>query len=334
MTEKPDGTLELSLGSSGVTVQIICDDITNETTDLIMHVTTQDFSIQSGVAKALARVGGTSIFQECRNLGTPALFTTHYTKAGNLAVNQIAHVIAPSLIKVADLQKCVGVFFDDVSTKNITRISLSAVGAGAMGYSETQSADLIFDNLSRISKNTSSSLKLVRIVILDKPRFLRFKNATKAYFASVGATSSNPQPSNSSPSLIAIFQKIFRFARLKITGSIETDGVSIEIYSDTRVKIDKAWEELKKKMNENIKEITISDELFKKFTDSDLEKLRKLEREFDFEIKLDQGRGIVKLKGHIVDTANVQGKISEILNDLKEKDKSKGEILLYCGGYC
>ena len=318
LTEKPDGTLEFSLASSGVTVQIVCDDITKETTNLIMHVITQDFSIQGGVAKALDKVGGTSIFQECRKLGKPALFTTQYTKAGNLAVNQIAHVIAPGSIKVADLEKCVGAFFDDVSTKNIASISLSAVGAGAMGYSETQSADLIFDNLSRISKNKSSSIKLVRIVIFEKPRFLRFKDATKAYFDAGRATSSNPQPDNSSSPPMTTSQK---------TGTIKRQGISITIYSDDRGKIDKAWEELKKKMNENIKEMTMSDDVFKKFTGGDLEKLRKLERDYDFEIKVDQDKGVVKFKGNIADIPHVQGKINEILNDIKE-DKSKGKNLL------
>ena len=321
-TEKPDGTLELFLASSGLTVQIVCDDITNETTNLIMHVITQDFSIQGGVAKALERVGGTNIFQECRTLGKPAPFTTQYTNAGNLAVNQIAHVIAPGSTKVADLQKCVGAFFDDVSTKNITSISLSAVGAGAMGYSETQSADLIFDNLSRISKNKSSSLKLVRIVIFEKPKFLRFKDATKAYFAEGRPTSLNPQPDNSFPSPMATFQKIFRSARMKKIGLIKREGISVKIYSDDHVKIDKAWEELKTKMNENIKEMTMSDDVFKKFTDRDLEKLRQLERDFNFEIKVDQDRGVVKLKGNIADIAKVQGKINEILNDVKD-NKSK-----------
>ena len=325
MTEKPDGTLEFSLASSGVTVRIVCDDITNETTNLIMHVITQDFSIQGGVAKALERVGGTSIFQECRNLGKPAPFTTKYTKAGNLAVNQIAHVIAPSLTTVADLQKCVGAFFDDVSTKNIASISLSAVGAGGMGYSETQSADLIFDNLSRISKNKSSSIKLVRVVILEKPKFLRFKDATKAYFAARRATSSNPQPDNFFT--LGTFQKILRTARMKI-GTIKRQGISIKIYSDDRGKIDKAWEELKKKMNENIKEMTMTDEGFKKFADRHMEKLRELERDFNFEIKVNQGKGIVKLKGNIDDVAKVQGKINEILNDVKD-DKGKGNKLIW-----
>jgi hypothetical protein len=95
----------------------------------------------------------------------------------------------------------------------------------------------------------------------------------------------------------------------------------------------KAWEELRDIVNEHVQEKIISDDVIKKFTDRDLEKLRKLERDFDFEIKADLSRGNVKLKGHILDIANVQGKINEILNDIKG-NKRKGKILLHCDDYC
>ena len=325
-TEKPSGTLELFLGSSSLTVQVVCADITYETTDLIMHVITQDFSIKGGVAKALIRAGGKIFLQECQKLGKPPLFTTQYTKAGNLAVGQIAHVIAPESNKIAELQRCLTTFFDDVVTRrNICSISFSAVGASAMGFSETQSADLIFDNVSRISKSKNSSLKLVRIVIFEKTKFRRFKDASKAFFASTSSTtSSNLQSNHSSYSSIAA-SLILGSPLSKKPESTTKEGMSIRIYSDGRNKIDKAWEELKKKMNENIQEKIMTDNVIKKFTVRDLDKLRKLERDFDFEIRVDQGRGDVQFKGHILDIAHVQGEISEILNDIKE-NKSKGKI--------
>jgi O-acetyl-ADP-ribose deacetylase (regulator of RNase III) len=329
MTEKLHGSLELSLGDRNLTVKIKCADISKETTELIMHVMGQDFSFGGGVAKALIKAGGDSIVQECKSLGKPALFSTQYTNAGNLAARQIAHVIAPATIKIDDLQKCVDAFFDDVSKRNIGSVSLSAIGAGAMGYSESQSADLIFDNLSRIAKNKNSSLNLVRIVIFDNAKFIKFKHATKAYFASVGAIISNPSPQPSKGFSRPKILRSLTLRRLKKQKSNSRNvGVSIRIYSDSNGKIDKAWGELLKKMNENIKQMTTTDDVIKKFTDDDFKKMRELERDFDLEIKVDQGKGEVKFKGHIHDIASVQGKINEILNDIKD-NKSKGKILLY-----
>ena len=192
--DKLDGSLELSLGSGELTVQIVRADISKESTDLIMHVVDEDFSFTGGIAKALIRAGGDSIIQECKALGKPALFSTQYTKAGKLDVPQIAHVIASDSVKVADLKICLEKFFDDVIKKNIARISLSAMGAGTLGRSESESADLIFDTLSRIAGSKNLALSLVRIVIVDKAKFINFKDATKTYFAFRGATSSSSQP--------------------------------------------------------------------------------------------------------------------------------------------
>ncbi|XP_028411310.1 uncharacterized protein LOC114533885 isoform X2 [Dendronephthya gigantea] len=318
--EKPDGTLEFSFGSKNLAVEIVCADISKETTDLIMHVTNEEFSFQGGVGKALIRAGGDNIVQEAKALGKPALFSTQYTKAGKLAVNQIAHVIGTGQPSQTELKKCLDNFFNDVSKKNIAKISFSAIGAGAMGFTESQSAELIFDNLSWISESKDSNLSLVRIVIFDKPKFIKFKDAAKAYFASGGATGSKAEPVKSSfapKTRFNVFGRSKKF--LKPTGG-KDGGVSIKIYSDDRGKLDKAWGELKKKMNENIQERLVNDDVIKKFTDGHVEKLRELERNLDVKIKVEASKGKITIKGHISDVSTVQEEIHKLLKEINEKE--------------
>jgi hypothetical protein len=278
-SEELEGSLELWFES--ITVQIAYNDTSKEVTNLIMLVIGQDFLVKGGVEK----------------------------EAGKLTVHQIDHAISPTvMIDVAALKKSLDTFFDNVSEKNTTRIS----------FSESQSAGLVFDNLCRIAKiKNPSLLSLVCIVIFDRAKFIKFKDATKAYFASRGLSL---QPGNSSHA-----------PRMSFTKLIKRDGgISITIYSDDRGKIDEAWEELKRHMNQNIQEMIMTDDVIKEFTDRDLEQLRKLERDFDFEIKIDQQKGDVKFRGHVLDIANVQGKIGEIVNDIKDnRNRNKGNILLY-----
>ena len=325
-SEKPDGTLELSLGSRNLTVQIVCNDISKETTDLIMHVTNQDFSFQGGVGKALIKAGGDSIVQECKALGQPALFSTQYTKAGNLSVNQIAHVIGPGKPTFPDLKKCLDTFFDDVSKKNIGKVSFSAIGAGAMGFSESQSAELIFDNLSRIAESKNPTLNLARIVIFERAKFVKFKDASTAYFASGGATSPSPHAAKSSHSPKTRFS-VFRSKKSAKT-TVGDEGISVKIYSDDRGKIDKAWGELKRKMSQNIQEKTMTDDVIKKFTDQDLEILRKLERDFDVTIKADRSKGNVKIKGHISDISSIQDEIHKMMKKITENE-TNGKLAFF-----
>ena len=321
-SDKPDGSLELIL-SGNITIQIVCDDISKETTDLIMHVTSQDFSFNGGVGKALIKAGGKTIEQECKGLGQPALFSTKYTKAGNLSVSQIAHVIGSGKPSYADLKKCLDNFFDDISQKNIAKVSFSAIGAGAMGYSESQSADLIFDNMFRIAQSKNPALSLVRVVIFEKAKFVKFKDAAKAYVANGGPTSSSATSKKSSYVPKLPFN-VFRSNR-QPAKTIEADGgISIKIYCDDRESIEKACKELKRKMKANIKDKNMSDDVIKKFTDRDLERIRKLERDCDVQIKVDQGKGNVIIKGHIDDISNIQEEIRKILKDITENE-SKGK---------
>ena len=98
------------------------------------------------------------------------------------------------------------------------------------------------------------------------------------------------------------------------------EGQFLNIYSDEQSKLDKAWKELETKIKQNIQKRTISDDTIKKITDHDVEKLKQLERDYDFQIKIDRLKREVKLKGHILDFATVLQKINEILKDIKDNE--------------
>ena len=106
--------------------------------------------------------------------------------------------------------------------------------------------------------------------------------------------------------------------------------VFFKIYCNDSGKIDKAWEEFEGKMSQYIQERTISDDIIKNFTDRDVEELSKLERDYDFEIKVDQDKRKITFKGHILDIPNIHEKINEILKDIKDSE-SKGKIFCVIG---
>ena len=105
-------------------------------------------------------------------------------------------------------------------------------------------------------------------------------------------------------------------------------GLAIKIYCDDHGRIEKACAELTRKMKANIEEKIIRDNFVKRFTDCDLEKLRKLERDCDVKIEVYQSKGEIKIKGHITDIPNIDEEIRNILKDIAENEP-KGEILMY-----
>ena len=74
-------------------------------------------------------------------------------------------------------------------------------------------------------------------------------------------------------------------------------------------------------MNANIKIITMGDDLIKNFTNRDLEKVRKLERDFDVQIQVDQSKGDAKIKGHIADIPYIQEEIRKVLTDVVDRER-------------
>ena len=121
------------------------------------------------------------------------------------------------------------------------------------------------------------------------------------------------------------FTRLFPGFLAKTT--VEEEGIFFKIYCDDHGKLDKAWVELKRKMKQNILDRTIYDAIIKKFDDGDVDKVRKLERNFDIEIKVDQARGEVRFRGHNLDIPNVQENIIEVLKDIKLWE-SIGKILI------
>lgn len=144
--------------------------------------------------------------------------------------------------------------------------------------------------------------------------FFPFKDAAK------GLSRYKSLPELFSPSKL---RNVFR-RRQETTA--EEEGTFFRIYCNDRKIFEKAWEELERKMTQNIQKTTISDDIIKKIPERDVQKLKKVEREYDFEIEIDKGKKEVRFKGHILDIVNVQQKINEILNDIKDNE-NKGKIL-------
>ena len=149
------------------------------------------------------------------------------------------------------------------------------------------------------------------------------KDAAKAY----GDPTSSSAASKMSPHAPKLPFNVFRSKKQPAKTTVEEEGIFFKIYCDDRRKLDRAWAELRRKMRQNIRDRHIYDAIIKKFVDGDIDKVRKLERDFDINIKVDQARSEIRFRGHILDIPNVQEKIINILKDVKY-DESKGKILM------
>uniref|UniRef100_A0A3B5MJ33 Poly [ADP-ribose] polymerase n=1 Tax=Xiphophorus couchianus TaxID=32473 RepID=A0A3B5MJ33_9TELE len=119
-------THETKLGN--VTIQVVTGDITKETTDVIVNSSNDNFTLKSGVSKAILDAAGVVVFEECQHLGSQPNPGIIMTVPGNLKCKKILHLVGQtdpvkihSTVKEA-LQMCV--------KNSYTSVSFPAIGTG------------------------------------------------------------------------------------------------------------------------------------------------------------------------------------------------------------
>ena len=316
MKNYPDGHLDVFLGKN-LTVQIVQGDITKESTKLIMHVTNTQLSLHGGVAKSLVKAGGDIIAKECKKVAPVGLFSVNFTNAGKLSVGQVAHVAAPDKPTNQDLRKCLENFFIVILKDKVPEISFSAIGCGAIGLSENDSADLIFTALCHISEKADLALRLVRIVIFEKSKFEKFKTAVR------GISRGDNKPVSFSTSSSATTSVLTSAATSKIAKEEETGDTQlcIRIYGQDKKVIEKAWRELSTKLKELIHEGEIENQEVKKLSKPEIREIEKLGTKHDVEVRVKKDVGRVTIRGHSSDVSTVQNKVYEILKNIMDREK-------------
>ncbi|XP_026865825.2 poly(ADP-ribose) polymerase family member 14-related sequence 1 [Electrophorus electricus] len=171
ITSPISGTYETMVG--GVMLQVLNGDITIEKTDVIVNSSNDDFTMKSGVSKAVLDAAGPIVEAECKQLGAQQNQGLIMTQQGNLQCKKIIHISGksnPAIIRQLVMQAlkiCV--------QQNFTSISFPAFGTGQGGVNAGLVADAMLDAVIDFVKQTpQSSLRLVRIVIFQAPMLADF----------------------------------------------------------------------------------------------------------------------------------------------------------------
>ncbi|XP_045909324.1 poly(ADP-ribose) polymerase family member 14-related sequence 1 [Micropterus dolomieu] len=168
------GMHETKMGN--VAIQVVTGDITKETTDVIVNSSNEDFSLKSGVSKAILEAAGQTVEAECQTLGAQSKPDMIMTQPGNLKCKKILHLVGQTdpikinkVVKQA-LKKCV--------KNSYTSVSFPAIGTGQGNVQAVQVADAMLDAvIDVLSQNTASTLKTIRIVIFQPPMLKEFYNS-------------------------------------------------------------------------------------------------------------------------------------------------------------
>lgn len=170
---------------SGQIFEIVQGDITTEKVDAIVNAANEYLSHGGGVAAAIVRKGGEIIQEESDRWitqnGPVAHESPAYTGAGHLPCKYVIHAVGPYWGQGDEdnrLAAAVAGSLKRADELKLSSIAFPAISTGIFGFPKDRAAPIIFSTIRDYFKITSDSgLKLVRLVIIDRPTldaFLKF----------------------------------------------------------------------------------------------------------------------------------------------------------------
>ena len=157
-----------SIRIGNIELKVVRGDITQESSDAICNVVTQDLDMNSGnLSKVISTASGSTVEEELKLKAPQRPGSVIITTAGRLSVKQIVHMVVGSGTK-QHLQTCVEKALKEVDSLGLASVSIPAVGSGGLGRTAEDSAKVGFGAIrALLTRRPFSSLREIRVVVFD-----------------------------------------------------------------------------------------------------------------------------------------------------------------------
>lgn len=166
-------------------IEIVKSDLCNERTDAIVNAANEHLQHAGGLARAIVVNGGRRIQIESDRYvdkhGNVETGGCCFTGAGRLPTKHVIHAVGPMWYAHRDkakarklLRKTIRSVYISAIKKKLSSISIPPISGGIFGYPTELCALDIVNEVFRVAKIFSGTLKLLRIVIIDIPTFQVF----------------------------------------------------------------------------------------------------------------------------------------------------------------
>ena len=151
-----------------IELKVILGDITQESSDAICNVVTQDLDMSSGnLSKVISAACGSTVADELQSKAPQRSGAVVTTTAGSLSAKHIVHMVVGYGTK-QHLQTCVEKALKEVDSLGLVSVSIPAVGSGGLGRTAEDSAKVVFGAIRAfLTRSPFSSLREIRVVVFD-----------------------------------------------------------------------------------------------------------------------------------------------------------------------
>ncbi|XP_075685112.1 protein mono-ADP-ribosyltransferase PARP14-like [Rhinoderma darwinii] len=323
VTNSSLGVHEMRIGS--LTFQVKTGDITKEEAEVVVNSSNNNFSLHSGVSKAILEAAGPSVQAAARALGSQPHKGYVMTKSGNLVGSSwILHISGPS--QAADIKKIVLDCLQESEKYQAACVAFPALGTGAGGLAPAAVADSILDGVTDfINSGSAKSIQTVKVVIFQQHMLNDFYISMKKM---EGTALSGPKSifnklTNFFTSVPASLKpKIQKKPVQKLTAFQLLDNIEPVIFSlcsDDKEKVHKTKQWLQQQIAYEQTETTLTDESVSELEESEYEKILNLQRKFQVSLVYTPPDPSIRISGLTRDVLHVSSEIQKIVNRVKDR---------------
>ncbi|XP_073503654.1 protein mono-ADP-ribosyltransferase PARP14-like [Phyllobates terribilis] len=316
------GVHEMRIGS--LTFQIRTGDITKEAADVVVNSSNNNFTLYSGVSKAILDAAGPSVQSVAMMLGSQPHKGYVITDSGNLAgSSRILHVPGPT--QEADIKKIVLSCLQESEAQQAACVAFPALGTGAGRLAAAAVGDAILGTVMEfISSGSARSIQTVKVVIFQQHMLNDFYTSMKK---KEGTALTAPKSFiNRLTDLFRVptflrptsqkkpVQKLTAFQLLD-----NLDPVVFSLCSDDQEKIVRTKQWLQQQIEQEQTETTLTDESVAELEDSDYQKILTLQRKFQVSVVYRPPDPSIHISGLTRDVLFINNEVQKIVNCVKDR---------------
>ncbi|KAJ6665477.1 hypothetical protein lerEdw1_003318 [Lerista edwardsae] len=333
ISTSPSGTHKMQLGS--IALQVECGDITQETTDAIVNISNDTFTLKVGVSKAILDRAGPKMETECAQLASQPHNRIICTRGGNLKCKNVIHLVAQ-----VDTKQQVSKTLLECEQRLFTSVAFPAIGTGQAGRDPAVVADDMIDAIVDFASSTPAPVvKCIKIVIFQPHLQAVFYTAMQKkanFLQKLEASTSSPQSSKSFFSKIADFFTFKKPAeeskptvglKPELLLEMTVEPTIFQICGDSQMNVEKTESWIKTLIVKNQDEIAIADEWISELGESEYEKMRELQKKLYVVIKV-ESTGSLRILGITKDVLSASIEIQKMLRKIRNahEEQSKADL--------
>ncbi|OCT60889.1 protein mono-ADP-ribosyltransferase PARP14 [Xenopus laevis] len=316
------GIHEMKIGS--VTYQVKTGDITKETADVIVNSSNGDFTLRTGVSKAILEAAGQSVADECAKLGSMPHRGFIITDKGNLLCKKILHVYCHS--SPSEIKSCVLAVLQECERIRVTSVAFPAIGSGGGSVRPMDVADAMQEAvIAFISSKSPQCLQMVKVVIFQEKMLQDFYKCMKNKEGTIV------------PKQTSILGKISSFFGSLFSNSGETEEPSVIVLKENiepaifflcgeasdQVKAAKLW--LEKLIQQEQSENIITNDWILEFDEQEQQKLCELQKRSQVSISFESQRSTIIVSGLTRDVFTISKEIQDMIKKISDKKTRERE---------